>query len=316
MKEEQRSFKRICERASLILCVALLCPFSAHAYVVYSTSDVTPPETCILPQPQKLLWEGDDILFWVEPPSLNESEEAIEVIKKSYFHWNNGVGCGQPSLTYAGIQEDPSQGGTLPVVGYEPSLDEANQNLLVWVENPNEWVHGPGVLGLTTLTYNTCDGTIVDGDIEINGGEFLFSVSGVPEANEMDLENTVTHEVGHLLGLDHSQQVGATMFFNSPEGETEKRSPEVDDWAGLCCLYCVPGTHVPNNVCEGGVEQCLDEGLINPGSLNGNSEEMEDEGGCDSTQAPFAPLALLFILLFGLRTNRECLQKQCGARAH
>ena len=199
-------------------------------------------------------------------------------------------------------------------MGYDPSQADANQNLLVWVENPNEWVHGPGVLGLTTLTYNTCDGTIVDGDIEINGGEFLFSVSGDPEANEMDLENTVTHEVGHLLGLDHSQQVGATMFFNSPEGETEKRSPEQDDWWGLCCLYCVPGTHVPGNVCaeQADVEQCLDEGAvipIQPGPI-------ADQGGCSSSSTPSGFWFGLFMLLFWLRTSQEYPRRQNVSQAH
>lgn len=281
---------------------------SSFAYVVYSTSDVIPPETCILPQPQKLLWEGEDIEFLVEPPSLDDVDGAVEVIQKAYRHWGDQVDCGQPSLTYAGIQEDPGQGGTMPVVGYDPAQAELNQNLLIWVENPNEWVHGPGVLGLTTLTYNTCDGTIVDGDIEINGGEFLFSISGEPAGNEMDLENTVTHEVGHLLGLDHSQQVGATMFFNSPEGETEKRSPEQDDWWGLCCLYCVPGTHVPGNVCasQEDVEQCLEEGAV----LLGVHEDMDAQGGCRSVSGTPVALLFSFMILFWLRTNPGYLRKR------
>ena len=85
-----------------------------------------------------------------------------------------------------------------------------------------------------------------------------------------DLENTLTHELGHLQGLDHTcadsatpanevDENGnpppacnnlsmltpaelnkireATMYNSAMPGETKKRSPEADDVAGICAIY-------------------------------------------------------------------------------
>ena len=186
----------------------------------------------------------------------------------------------------------------MPAVGYDPDKADQNENLLVWVENSAEWIHGPGVLGLTTLTYNTCNGKIVDGDIEINAGQFLFSVSDTPESDRMDLENTVTHEVGHLLGLDHSEENGASMFFNSPEAEIEKRSIEEDDWLGLCCLYCVQESHVPDNRCDGKEVMCREVGMeeVVPNEGTGD-HEVANQGGCVSLNPSRKPFLLLILFL-------------------
>ena len=48
-------------------------------------------------------------------------------------------------------------------------------------------------------------GEILDADIEMNGGEFLFSNSRHPRDLHYDVRNTLTHEVGHFLGLDEDQ---------------------------------------------------------------------------------------------------------------
>ena len=196
----------------------------------------------------------------------------------------------------------------MPLVGFDPANRELNQNVLVWVTNGAQWIHGPGVLGLTTLTYNTCDGEVVDGDIEINAAEFLFAVD-VPSSVEMDLENTVTHEVGHLLGLDHSNDAEATMYFNSPEGETRKRTPETDDYLGLCCLYCVAGTHIPGNVCDGTEQQCLDGSVDVPGTelTDGSNQEGYGPWGCaaSSSNPPFAFIMLIFVCFLAKRIGHR-----------
>ena len=52
------------------------------------------------------------------------------------------------------------------------------------------------------------DGVIVDADIEMNAvnNQFVEIGKTLPASdgrNQTDLENTLTHEIGHLLGLDH-----------------------------------------------------------------------------------------------------------------
>lgn len=124
------------------------------------------------------------------------------------------------------------------------------------------------------------DGTIVDADIEMNEVNFTFVNLPTTMTIRMgtaaaDLENTLTHEIGHLMGLDHTctdsstpenakDQNGAkppncdqlrdlstaarhliedaTMYNRADQGETKKRSPEADDVAGICEAYPVAKT--------------------------------------------------------------------------
>jgi len=52
-----------------------------------------------------------------------------------------------------------------------------------------------------------------------------------------DVGQVFTHELGHLLGLDHSDVTGATMISGSAKGETYKRSIEDDDKYGILDIY-------------------------------------------------------------------------------
>ena len=53
----------------------------------------------------------------------------------------------------------------------------------------------------------------------------------------MDLRNTMTHEVGHFLGLSHSHLSASTMFARATQGETRKRVLSADAVEGMCGIY-------------------------------------------------------------------------------
>ena len=53
----------------------------------------------------------------------------------------------------------------------------------------------------------------------------------------MDLQNTVTHEAGHFIGLAHTQVSGATMNATTAPREVSKRDLASDDLAGVCAVY-------------------------------------------------------------------------------
>jgi hypothetical protein len=291
----------------LIGCVGLLAVgwvevSSVQAYVLYSTDPNTAPPGCEAPQPQKLYWTTDEIVYHVETPShLEDGQPAVDAIHLSFTAWTESLDCSQPNFVYGGLQEDPTQGGTMPRVGFDEGFAEKNQNLLLWVQSVSEWRHGPGVLGLTTVTFNTCTGEVVDSDIEINVAEFGFSATEVPPEGSIDIQNTVTHEVGHLLGLDHSMDSEATMHSSSPDAETKKRDLTSDDEEGLCCIYC-PNTqfHIPELVCTSGVAECM--GL--PLEEEGGGEE-EGAGGCSTSGSKSGLVFMLLCVLLAIQIRPQ-----------
>ena len=73
--------------------------------------------------------------------------------------------------------------------------------------------YDPSAAALTTLTYMTSDGRIIDADIELNAvdNQFYDADSEPPPSGPrrpLDLWNTLAHELGHLQGLDHTCRSG------------------------------------------------------------------------------------------------------------
>ena len=83
---------------------------------------------------------------------------------------------------------------------------------------------------------------IVDADIEFNKNvNFYTSSYATPPGSYFDLQTTATHEIGHVLGLDHSGLANAIMF---PYGDNgvggTKHELSLDDAIGSSALYPNP----------------------------------------------------------------------------
>lgn len=77
---------------------------------------------------------------------------------------------------------------------------------------------------------------IVDADIEFNPSDTFSTASPTP-AKDFDLQSIATHEIGHLLGLDHSGLGNAIMFAFGDTGGVPNRALSTDDALGIGSLY-------------------------------------------------------------------------------
>ncbi len=108
------------------------------------------------------------------------------------------------------------------------------------------WSHSSTTIGLTTVTYSTRTGIAVDADIELNGADFTFTTVSSPPCTQggalancvaYDVQNTVTHEIGHVVGFDHVSNPSSTMAPTAPLGETSKRIIDLGTANGFCSTY-------------------------------------------------------------------------------
>ncbi len=122
----------------------------------------------------------------------------------------------------------------------------------------------------TRVFYDPDTGAISEADIVINpfpysgeGESLQFSTDGTP--GTYDLESTLAHEIGHLLGLNHSHVIGATMqAFQALNGTyglpaiTERTLSEADE-AAVRSLY---GAREKMGSIEGRILNSIDGNLL------------------------------------------------------
>jgi len=94
---------------------------------------------------------------------------------------------------------------------------------------------GGDALGVTVVASDD-NGRIVDADILFNPG-VSYSTETTTPSTRIDLESVATHEIGHLLGLDHSSILSATMFPTIGDGLFYARALQTDDIAGVSSIY-------------------------------------------------------------------------------
>ena len=81
------------------------------------------------------------------------------------------------------------------------------------------------------------DDRIYDADVYTNTSQPLYS-SGEPSCSgEYDINGIMAHEVGHVIGIGHSNVSGATMYPSVSACNTGNRTLASDDFAARDNLY-------------------------------------------------------------------------------
>lgn len=281
--------------------VSTLSTTPAHAWCRMTTSQrqPSPGEPCILPDPTTD--PPEQFLEWTRPctgitlssvaPSDDMTEmEVLGVVERSIATWE-GVDCeGSPLGVDIQILEEQS-------TCVEPLYrdDGGNVNTIMFVQDWGDRMYDPAAFAVTTVWHRRSTGEILDADMEVNERRGPFGIcppEGCLDDRVVDLENVMTHELGHYLGLAHTADPEATMFASAVAGETVKRDLAADDVEGICAIY-PPGR--PAGECDytprGGLVLHCEEGcsVSAPGTGSGST---------------FA-LPILAAALLGLRRRRS-----------
>jgi hypothetical protein len=196
-----------------VVALALLDSSSAHAYMLKSTRTG-----------HRVLWSTSVITMYVDD-KLEQyfGKPAVDfAISMASEAWR-----GLPNVPDLAVSQQPAR-------GYK--ADERTNG--IYLMKP--WPFAKEQLAVTVSTYDL-DGHMIGADILINGESayaLLPDGDDQPDMPEHDLAAVLTHEMGHVLGLDESpDDRSATMWPYIRGGEVHQRTLTEDDEQGVVEAY-------------------------------------------------------------------------------
>ena len=229
-----------------------------HCVLLVSTSAFS--FSIISSEGKSLKWQDNEVEYYINErgsddfvngfDSNGEAISEFDIINNSFKTWQDVAGTNL-NVVYEGLTSIA-----------ETKIDK--KNVIFWVEQG--WTsldfHPPrGALAVTISSFDLKNGKILDADILLNGEYFKWAdIDTDPETLMVDVQNTTTHEIGHLFGLDHSSNDPfednesirtATMYYATNPGITDGRSLEVDDILGLKHLYAKNVDQIPIPTIDG-----------------------------------------------------------------
>ncbi len=182
--------------------------------------------------------DNGNVLYWQSPSSISvvinsagsddlPDRTQYPALRNAIDEWNAVTG------TQAHLVEDTSAASQAST-----NWSSSQHHMMLFDESNSSgfFPSGSGIVAVTPLTFYS-SGKIIDADVLFNGSDFNFTTSR--EANAFDVQDVATHELGHLLGLDHSGCAGASMYPYVDPSVILHRSLSSDEIAGLQSMYPV-----------------------------------------------------------------------------
>lgn len=187
--------------------------------------------------------------------SISSSSDVTNIITNSISTWNNN--------------------SQFDLIARSGNGQEDGRND-VYFDSSDSVFAGGAVLAVTKTYYSESKGKIIEADIVIRDDGMISSTRG----NTNYLGDIVTHEVGHFLGLDHSEVIFSSMFYSSVKGQDTLHT---DDIAGTSALYGASNSgSISGNVAGGDSVISVLGAEINAISLNSGkviASSFSDESG-------------------------------------
>jgi hypothetical protein len=242
-----------------VLLVSLAAGAADAGYVRSPIDEDKPGEGC-------QYWT-DTLIPWVQAdqgntgPSPTPGDTEFAAVTASFQTWQaQSDACGNFTLQEGARVADRT-------VGYQQQAGAVNRNIVLFrpglcsqlapVGDPcfqggtcgNKYdcfEYDPGNIAITTTTFSSRTGRIFDADVELNGSKVLTTVDSPPcprtgpysqACVAFDVQNTMTHEIGHFMGLGHASASTSTMYFQAGAGELIKRNLDPATRQFVCDVY-------------------------------------------------------------------------------